>query len=62
VLRERDEALANWKVSRLRLFRMRFSIRPTESAGAGEPAEEPAEAELHANREQQSLYHFVIIH
>ena len=59
VLRERDEALANWKVSRLRRDRAKLSIRPTESAGAGEPAEEPVEAELHADGEPWSPYQFL---
>jgi len=54
VLRERDEALTSWRVSRLRFFHMQFSTRSTESTGAGEPAEEPVETELHANREQWS--------
>ena len=32
--------------------------RPIESAGAGEPAEEPTEAELHADREQRVISSF----
>ena len=62
VLRERDEALANWKVSHLQFFRIQFSTRSAESAGTGEPAEEPVETELHANSEQWSPCHFVTIH
>jgi len=52
VLKERDEALANCKVCRPSFTSIRLSIRPTESAGAGEPVEEPTEAKLHADREQ----------
>ena len=60
LLRERDEALANCKVSHLGSLRItfrpiRFSTCPTESAGAGEPVEEPAETKLHADREQCCL-------
>jgi chromosome segregation ATPase len=62
VLRERDEALANCKVSHLRPPRIQFSTRPTESAGAGESAEEPTEAELHADREQQSSCRLTTAH
>ena len=62
VLRERDEALANWKVSCLRCDRAQLSIRPAESAGAGEPVEKPVEAELHADREPWSPCQFVAIH
>ena len=60
-LRERDEALANCKVSRPQFFHDQSSIRRTESSGAGEPVEEPAEAKLHADRAQYSPYHFVTV-
>ena len=62
VLRERDEALVNWKVSRLRCDHAQLSICPTESTGAGEPTEKPVEAELHADREQRPPYQFVAVH
>src|SRR5258708_3680489 len=52
LFREREEALANCKVSCLGCLCIQFSIRPPESAGAGEPVEEPAEAKLYADREQ----------
>lgn len=61
VLRERDEALVNCKVGCLQFFHDQFSIRPTESSGAGEPVEEPAEAKLHADREHYSPCHFVAV-
>jgi len=62
VLRERDEALANCKVCRPLFIRIRISIRPTESTGAGEPVEEPAEAKLHADREQWPPCYFGTAH
>lgn len=61
VLRERDEALVNCKVGRLWFSFVQLSILPTESAGAGEPVEEPAETKLHADRKQWSPRHLVTV-
>lgn len=62
VLRERDEALANCKVCRPLFIRIRLSIRPTESTGAGEPVEDPVEEKIHGEREQWPLFYFVTAH
>ena len=59
-VREKDGALANYKV---RCSRFRFTlslIRPPEISGAGSPIEEPVKAKLHANREQWPPCYFLL--